>query len=164
MNKGAGNDHAEAKRRREKLNHHFSSLRSLLPNASNSDNSEAAVLSDAVSYINELQVKMEDLESHLDVKKSNPEDEATSGAKKSVMEVEVEVKIIGLDRAVVRIQTKNMSYAVARLMEALRDLELKVHHATMCNSNDITLQDLVIGLPPQVETTEEDQNEELLKL
>ena len=55
----------------------------------------------------------------------------------------MEVKIIGEDQAVIKVQTKNVSYAMTKLMEALRDLEVKVHHASMSNLQDMTLEDLV---------------------
>ncbi|GMN42834.1 hypothetical protein TIFTF001_012037 [Ficus carica] len=65
---GLGRDtplnHVEAERqRREKLNHRFYALRAVVPNVSRMD--KASLLSDAVSYINELKAKIEDLESQL---------------------------------------------------------------------------------------------------
>lgn len=139
----------EAERqRREKLNHRFSSLRSVVPNVSRMD--KASLLSDAVSYINELQLKISEMESRVVKKKGveemEEEEEATSRDRREKV-IEIDVKIIGGDQAVIRVQTKNVSYAVAKLMEALRDLELKVQHASMSNLQDLTLQDLVVGIP-----------------
>ncbi|PON75479.1 Basic helix-loop-helix transcription factor [Parasponia andersonii] len=65
---GLGRDtplnHVEAERqRREKLNHRFYALRAVVPNVSRMD--KASLLSDAVSYINELKAKIDELESQL---------------------------------------------------------------------------------------------------
>ncbi|KAK4792514.1 hypothetical protein SAY86_022949 [Trapa natans] len=57
-------NHVEAERqRREKLNHRFYALRAVVPNVSRMD--KASLLSDAVSYINELKSKISDMESQL---------------------------------------------------------------------------------------------------
>lgn len=57
-------NHVEAERqRREKLNHRFYALRSVVPNVSRMD--KASLLSDAVAYINELKAKIEELESQV---------------------------------------------------------------------------------------------------
>ncbi|XP_062091316.1 transcription factor MYC2-like [Humulus lupulus] len=65
---GLGRDtplnHVEAERqRREKLNNRFYALRAVVPNVSRMD--KASLLSDAVSYIDELKTKINDLESQL---------------------------------------------------------------------------------------------------
>ncbi|KAE8708554.1 homeobox-leucine zipper protein ATHB-12-like isoform X1 [Hibiscus syriacus] len=57
-------DHVEAERqRREKLNHRFYALRSVVPKISKMD--KASLLSDAVTYIKELQSKIDKLETEL---------------------------------------------------------------------------------------------------
>ncbi|KAI0500762.1 hypothetical protein KFK09_018978 [Dendrobium nobile] len=54
-------NHVEAERqRREKLNHRFYALRSVVPNVSRMD--KASLLADAVSYIKDLRAKVEELE------------------------------------------------------------------------------------------------------
>ncbi|XP_020084727.1 transcription factor MYC2-like [Ananas comosus] len=54
-------NHVEAERqRREKLNHRFYALRSVVPNVSRMD--KASLLADAVAYIKELRAKVDDLE------------------------------------------------------------------------------------------------------
>ncbi|XP_038890552.1 transcription factor MYC3-like [Benincasa hispida] len=139
--------HVEAERqRREKLNHRFNSLRSVVPSVSRMD--KASLLSNAISYINELQKKISEMESRVLKKKGveEMEEEASSRDEREKV-IEIDVKIIGGDQAVIRVQTKNVSYAVAKLMEALRDLELKVRHASMSNLQDLTLQDLVVEIP-----------------
>ncbi|PON36150.1 Basic helix-loop-helix transcription factor [Trema orientale] len=57
-------NHVEAERqRREKLNHRFYALRSVVPNVSKMD--KASLLADAVVYIKELKAKVEELEGKL---------------------------------------------------------------------------------------------------
>ncbi|CAL5400841.1 unnamed protein product [Camellia sinensis] len=191
-------NHVEAERqRREKLNHRFYALRAVVPNVSRMD--KASLLSDAVSYINELKNKVEDLKSQLQIPDSNN----CTNSKKMKMEmadatdnqsttttatntttttttttsvdqtrannnnnnnpfggvvalgVEVEVKIVGSD-ALIRVQSENTNYPSARLMDAIRDLELEVHHANMSSVNDLMLQDVVIRAPNQQGLTSED--------
>lgn len=144
----------EAERqRREKLNDRFNSLRSVVPNVSRMD--KASLLSDAVSYINELEMKISEMESRVlkekkekknGVDENEMEEEASSRDRRE-RGIEIDVKIIGGDRAVIRVESRNLSYAVAKLMEALRDLELKVEHGSMWNLKDLTLQDLVVRVP-----------------
>ncbi|KAG9445189.1 hypothetical protein H6P81_016529 [Aristolochia fimbriata] len=154
-------NHVEAERqRREKLNHRFYALRSVVPNVSRMD--KASLLADAVSYIKELSGKVEDLETQLNKSRSR------AGAKKEreplmgtstagttrhgnhgypiEENIEVEVKVIGTD-AMIRVQSVNLDHPPARVMEALRDLELQVHHASVSTVNELMLQDIVVRIP-----------------
>ncbi|GMP43942.1 hypothetical protein CsSME_00013107 [Camellia sinensis var. sinensis] len=158
-------NHVEAERqRREKLNHRFYALRAVVPNVSRMD--KASLLSDAVSYINELKAKVEELEAQQvqverELKKVKTEVADTTAdnqsATTSVEQIrtannsesgglEVEVKIVGSD-AMIRVQSDNSNYPAARLMDALRDLELPVYHASMSSVNHLMLQDVVIRAP-----------------
>ncbi|PIN22524.1 hypothetical protein CDL12_04759 [Handroanthus impetiginosus] len=160
-------NHVEAERqRREKLNHRFYALRSVVPNVSRMD--KASLLSDAVSYIKELRSKVEDLESQLQretsCKKVKTETADTLDNQSTTTSVDqvgsmsmissssitssldVEVKIVGAD-GMIRVQSDNGNYPAARLMNAIRDLELQVHHASMSCVNDLMLQDVVIRVP-----------------
>ncbi|KAL3622303.1 hypothetical protein CASFOL_033714 [Castilleja foliolosa] len=158
-------NHVEAERqRREKLNHRFYALRSVVPNVSRMD--KASLLSDAVSYINELRSKVEDLETRLvrgkklamttamkteavDVTSQSTcttsVDQVGPGSP-SVTTMEVEVKIIG-DDGMIRVQSDSGNYPAARLMNAVRDLELRVHHASMSCVNELMMQDVVVRVP-----------------
>lgn len=178
---GVGRDtpmnHVEAERqRREKLNHRFYALRAVVPNVSKMD--KASLLSDAVSYINDLKTKIQDLQSQLhnssDSSASNKKiktelssqltadttdnhsaatsvDQTIRPSSKNtppnnscgVPVLEVEVKIVGPD-AMIRVSSENANYPAARVMEALRDLELQVQHASVSCVNDLMLQDVVI--------------------
>ncbi|MBA0700585.1 hypothetical protein Goari_022274 [Gossypium aridum] len=169
-------NHVEAERqRREKLNHRFYALRAVVPNVSRMD--KASLLSDAVSYINDLKAKIDELESRLqrECKKvkvemvdtmdnqsttttttSEEEQQATRPSYSSPgtgSGIELEVKIMVND-AMIRVHSENVNYPAARLMGALRDLEFQVHHASMSSVKDLMLQDIVVRLPDGLRTEE----------
>ncbi|KAF3633947.1 Transcription factor MYC2 [Capsicum annuum] len=166
-------NHVEAERqRREKLNHRFYALRSVVPHVTKMD--KASLLSDAVAYINELKSKVDELKVQLSTKpkkmkiesmdSTNLDNHSTTTTTTSVnqirpnsssvasfgipnnLKVEVEVKILGPD-AMIRVQSENVNYPSARLMRALQDLELHVHHASISSVNDLMLQDIVVKVP-----------------
>ncbi|GMI73667.1 hypothetical protein like AT4G00870 [Hibiscus trionum] len=167
-------NHVEAERqRREKLNHRFYALRAVVPNVSRMD--KASLLSDAVSYINELKAKIEELESQLqrECKKLkvemadatdnqstttsvDPNNSSASPATAGSVGLEFDIKIMGND-AMIRVQSENVNNPVARFMVALRDLELLIHHASISCVNEIMLQDILVGVPDDL------RNEEGLK-
>jgi len=178
-------NHVEAERqRREKLNHRFYALRSVVPHVTKMD--KASLLSDAVSYINELKSKVTELEGQLTRKskklkiectdsitidnhsttttttnsvdqiRHNSSSAASFGVQNN-LKVEVELKILGPD-AMVRVQSENVNYPAARLMRALQDLELHVHHASISSVNDIMLQDIVVKVPIELSTEDRLKN------
>ncbi|MFS7943309.1 hypothetical protein Hanom_Chr06g00498761 [Helianthus anomalus] len=98
---------------------------------------KASLLVDAVCYINELKDRVEELETKLQ-EKYHPK------LKK------VEVKIVGED-AMLIVQSWNMDWPSAKLMDALREMEAKVHHASMSCVNDVMLQDVIIRIPGATE-------------
>ncbi|KAH0456850.1 hypothetical protein IEQ34_014757 [Dendrobium chrysotoxum] len=153
-------NHVEAERqRREKLNHRFYALRSVVPNVSRMD--KASLLADAVSYIKELQGKVKELErAAKKVKKevflekescfgkgmpsSTVTTKSISGG--GVATMEVEVKLLG-DEAMIRVQSENLSHSPAKLMAQMRDLGLVVQHATVVSFKELMLQDVVVRVP-----------------
>ena len=143
-------NHVEAERqRREKLNQRFCALRAVVPNVSKMD--KALLLSDAVSYINELKLKIDELESEL--QRDSEKVGATDNSEKQMRALEVEIKIVGYD-AVIRVQSENVNFPSARLMGALRDLEFQVHHANVLSINELMLQDVVVRVPEGMRTEE----------
>lgn len=152
-------NHVEAERqRREKLNSRFYALRAVVPHVSKMD--KASLLGDAVSYINDLKTKLEEFESKVVMsEKSEPSKQhngsITSTASDVVDETtamsnneEVEVKLVGTD-AMIRVQCKNTNHPGAKLMDALRELELQVNHASMSTFDNLMLLDVVIKVPSE---------------
>ncbi|MED6181901.1 hypothetical protein PIB30_023743 [Stylosanthes scabra] len=169
-------NHVEAERqRREKLNHRFYALRAVVPNVSRMD--KASLLSDAVSYINELKAKIEELETQVQKESSinnnnnkkvkvetgdSMDNQSTTTTTSSVdqsnnnseneaaeVEVEVEVKMIGGEAAMVRVQSESGRHPGARLMNALRELELEVQNGSMwcVNESSMMLQHVLVKVP-----------------
>ncbi|CAN0842879.1 Transcription factor MYC1, partial [Linum grandiflorum] len=155
-------NHGEAERqRREMLNQKFYALRAVVPNVSKMD--KASLLGDAISYIKELRSKLQSTESEKEelekqvesmMKKppSSPSESKMSNnnnnnnissnnqaSSKPVIEMDIDVKIIGWD-AMIRIQCSKRNHPAARLMAALKELDLDVHHASVSVVNDLMIQ------------------------
>ncbi|KAJ6705350.1 MYC [Salix purpurea] len=165
-------NHVEAERqRRERLNHRFYTLRSVVPNVSKMD--RASLLADAVTYIKELKSKVNELETNLQVvsKKSkissctNIHDNRSTNTSTMVNylrsppnyisnnPMEVDVKILGSE-GLIRVQSPDINYPAARLMDALRDLEFPVHHLSVTRVEELLLQDVVIRIADGLVTEE----------
>ncbi|KDP25207.1 hypothetical protein JCGZ_20363 [Jatropha curcas] len=152
-------NHVEAERqRRERLNHRFYALRSVVPNVSKMD--KASLLEDAVTYIKDLKAKVNELETKLQAVRKKSKNVTNINANTNnyvvigpevmshnkVMTMEVDVKIVGSE-AMIRVQSLDVNYPAARLMDALRELEIKVHHASVSRIKEMVLLDVVIRLP-----------------
>ncbi|KAJ6714263.1 TRANSCRIPTION FACTOR MYC2-LIKE [Salix viminalis] len=165
-------NHVEAERqRRERLNHRFYALRSVVPNVSKMD--KASLLADAATYIKELKNKVNELEGKLRAvsKKSrisgnaniyDNQSTSTSTMTNQIRptpnymsnnQMEVDVKILGSE-ALVRVQSPDVNYPAARLMDSLRDLDFPVHHASVSKVKELVLQDVVIRVPDGLVTEE----------
>nr|ADK91082.1 LMYC2 [Hevea brasiliensis] len=162
-------NYVEAERqRRERLNHRFYALRSVVPNVSKMD--KASLLADAVTYIKELKAKVDELESKLQAvsKKSKITsvtdnqstdsmiDHIRSSSAYKAKAMELEVKIVGSE-AMIQFLSPDVNYPAARLMDALREVEFKVHHASMSSIKEVVLQDVVARVPDGL------TNEELVR-
>ncbi|KAG0457351.1 hypothetical protein HPP92_022198 [Vanilla planifolia] len=146
-------NHVEAERqRREKLNHRFYALRSVVPNVSRMD--KASLLADAVSYIKELRAKVEELENEAKRARKDVVVElgiggrltSTSTNAAGLPTMEVEVKLLGSD-AIIRVHSENIGHPPAKLMSALRDLNLVVQHANVSSLKEFVMQDTVVRVP-----------------
>ncbi|OWM88281.1 transcription factor MYC2-like [Punica granatum] len=167
-------NHVEAERqRREKLNQRFYALRAVVPNVSKMD--KASLLGDAISYIKELNVKLqeadtnrEDLQKQLDALKKElsskdsrtlppPGDKDISSSNSlgsKLIELDVDVKIIGWD-VMIRIQSSKKNHPAARLMHALMELDLDVHHASVSVVNDLMIQQATVKMGSRFYTQEQ---------
>nr|WIE96201.1 basic helix-loop-helix transcription factor [Loropetalum chinense var. rubrum] len=158
-------NHVEAERqRREKLNQRFYALRAVVPNVSRMD--KASLLADAVTYINELKTRINELENKVQVESQKHKVGnvgemyvAQSSSSASIVDhgrsslscyggymMEVDVKVVGSD-AMIRVQCPDVNYPSARLMDALRELEFQIHHASVSSVKEMVLQDVVVRVP-----------------
>lgn len=170
-------NHVEAERqRREKLNQRFYALRAVVPNVSKMD--KASLLGDAISYITELKSKLQNLESDKDglekqldaVKKElekatkdpvappppppDKEVKMLNQVGSKLVDLEIDVKIIGWD-AMIRIQCSKKNHPAARLMAALMELDLDVHHASVSVVNDLMIQQATVKMGSRFYTQEQ---------
>ncbi|XP_073118439.1 transcription factor MYC2-like [Henckelia pumila] len=151
-------NHVEAERqRREKLNQRFYALRAVVPNVSKMD--KASLLGDAISYINDLKAKLQNVESDKDdlrsqlesMKKelaakgsvtsptSHDQKKSSSNGGITPIDMDIDIKIIGWD-AMIRVQCSKKNHPAARLMVALKELNLDVLHASVSVVNDLMIQ------------------------
>jgi hypothetical protein len=149
--------HVEAERqRREKLNRRFCDLRAAVPTVSRMD--KASLLADAAAYIAELRARVARLEAESSRRAAAARWEPPVGAASSCVtqgapghdDEAVVVRMMGTDAAAVR-ATSAAPHAAARLMAALRSLELHVQHACVTRVHGVTVQDVVVDVPAQLQ-------------
>nr|WKY18098.1 transcription factor MYC2 [Lilium hybrid division VII] len=162
-------NHVEAERqRREKLNQRFYALRAVVPNVSKMD--KASLLGDAIAYINEIKSKMQTMEEEKEgletqieeLRKdrvSRPAPPPDRAHLNTMMNggmgngrshgVEVDVRPLGPEvgaDVMLRIQTPNRNHPAARLMAALRELELEVFWASVSIVKELMVQQLTVKM------------------
>ncbi|XP_020572186.1 transcription factor MYC2-like [Phalaenopsis equestris] len=162
-------NHVEAERmRREKLNQRFYALRAVVPNVSKMD--KASLLADAISYIKELRSKLQTLENEKDglastvetlkkerdaapVRMQDQEARMGSGNGRCVG-VEIEVKILGAE-AMIRLQCNKRNHPAARLMAALKELDLELYYASVSAVKDLMIQQATVKMSGRGYTQEQ---------
>lgn len=148
--------HVEAERqRRDKLNRRFCELRAAVPTVSRMD--KASLLADAAAYIGELRGRVERLEAEARLQQAAAASAAAAaesagrghghGSTTFDEAEKLEVRMVGRAEAALRLTTTAARHAAARLMVALRSLDLGVQHACVCRVGGVTVQDAVVDVP-----------------
>ncbi|GAB2212157.1 hypothetical protein Drorol1_Dr00025506 [Drosera rotundifolia] len=164
-------NHVEAERqRREKLNQRFYALRAVVPNVSKMD--KASLLGDAISYINELRSRLQNMEldkeamegqilamkKEISNKESRlPTQSGETDSKKlssKIVDLDVEVKIMGWD-AMIRVNSARKNHPAARLMMALMELDLDVIHASVSVVNELMVQQATVRMSTRYYTPDQ---------
>jgi hypothetical protein len=148
-----GVSHVEAERqRRDKLNRRFCDLRAAVPTVSRMD--KASLLADAANYIAELRARVARLEDEARQAAATWEASGPASSRcgqplhRLAGDEAVEVRMVGRDAAALRVTTAGGApHAPARLMSALRSLELQVQHACVSKVQGVTVQDVVVDVP-----------------
>ncbi|KAF8662863.1 hypothetical protein HU200_055443 [Digitaria exilis] len=142
--------HVEAEQqRRDRLNRRFCDLRAAVPRVTRMD--RASLLSDAAAYIAELRRRVAQLEEEAMAAASRTRCRPSPGHEEEDG-IALEARMIGPEAAALRLVTTAAAaarHAPARLMEALRALDLPVQHACVCRAGGggVTVQDVVVDVP-----------------
>ncbi|KAJ6347802.1 hypothetical protein OIU76_004318 [Salix suchowensis] len=133
---------------------------------------KASLLGDAISYINELKTKLqsaesskEELENQVESLKKevvskdsspppNQELKTSNDHGGGLIDMDIDVKISGWD-AMIRIQCCKKNHPAARLMSALKDLDLDVLYANVTVMNDLMIQQATVKMGSRFYTQEE---------
>ncbi|MCL7045808.1 hypothetical protein MKW94_013270 [Papaver nudicaule] len=67
----------------------------------------------------------------------------------SMENIEIDVKIMMESHAMIRVLSEDVKHSSARLMDALRELEFQVQHASISRVEDQMLQDVMVRLPDE---------------
>lgn len=112
-------NHVEAERmRREKLNQRFYALRAVVPNISKMD--KASLLGDAISYIQELQQRVKEMESE---REKWPEHNHAS--RKALPPPEIEV-VTAQDKVIVKVSSPFDTHPLSRIIHAFKESNVDV--------------------------------------
>jgi hypothetical protein len=108
-----------------------------------------SVLADATTYIAQLRQRVEQLEAEAKKAVAASATVAPSHSlSSSSLGEKLEVRMVGTEAAALRLTTTAAArHAPARLMLALRSLDLTVQHACVCLVGGMTVQDAVVEVP-----------------
>lgn len=158
-------NHVEVERqRRQKLNQQFYALRTVVPNMSRMD--KASLLNDAVAHIKELESMLRSVDSEREDLKNQVETlkKKVSLDQKTInninintsanVNMELDVKINKKD-TMIRVQSNKKNHPAAKLMVALRELELDVCHGSMSVVKEVMVQQVTVRMEGQMYTQEQ---------
>ncbi|MFS7987465.1 putative transcription factor bHLH family [Helianthus anomalus] len=122
------------RRRREKLNDRFITLRTLVPLVTKMD--KASILGDTIEYVKQLRKRIQDLEAHCSSLENTKVAEkrkvrVVEGGRRSEVAVQVEVSIIEND-ALVEIQCRHRDGLLLDVMNKLRELGVETMTVQSC--------------------------------
>ncbi|CAI0434346.1 unnamed protein product [Linum tenue] len=118
-------NHVEAERqRREKLNQRFYALRAVVPNISKMD--KASLLGDAITYINDLQMKIKVMEAETGMR---------SNKHSSVVNPEIDFQQ-RQDDAIVRVSSSLADHPVGSVIEKFREHQVAAQECNVSSSED----------------------------
>ncbi|MCO5590982.1 hypothetical protein L7F22_044958 [Adiantum nelumboides] len=163
-------NHVEAERqRREKMNQRFYALRAVVPNVSKMD--KASVLADATACIEQLRAQVQELElgnknliarlggetadelyddasDNKDVAHTTLAAASPSKSSTSVVcphgRITINVRFLVGKEAIIRVESSRENYPIAKMMVALQDLQLEVHHSTVAVVQGMLCQTIMV--------------------
>ncbi|XP_074589093.1 transcription factor MTB1-like [Curcuma longa] len=142
-------NHVEAERqRREKLNQRFYALRAVVPNISKMD--KASLLGDAISYITELEKKLEQMEAEREMWG----DPSFMDYKHQAHHPEVDIQS-AQDEVIVQVSCPLEKHPVSKVIQAFRDSQINVVDSKVSASTDSVLHTFIVKPPGTEQLTKE---------
>ncbi|GAU13666.1 hypothetical protein TSUD_347700 [Trifolium subterraneum] len=142
-------NHVEAERqRREKLNQRFYALRAVVPNISKMD--KASLLGDAIAYINELQAKLNVMESERETFGSSTSKDGSASSRSENLPQNIRVPPPDVDiqasqdEVIVKVSCSLDTHPVLKVMETFKEAQISVVDSKLAAANDTIYHTFVI--------------------